>query len=99
MSSDSIWKFEIGKTTMLSKQLKKIATFLNVPIEELSKEIKEETKECKSKPCLNQICLLNKECYCQSDQVIEGAYCKNENEASNPVKAVKFNNTSALFAK
>ena len=51
----------------------------------------------KSKECLNQKCLLNKNCFCQSDQVIEGAFCKNENEVSEPLKAVKFNNISTLF--
>lgn len=50
-----------------------------------------------SKKCLNQVCLLNKNCYCQSDQVIEGAFCQNENEVSKPIKAVKFNLTSSLF--
>lgn len=50
-----------------------------------------------AKSCLNQKCPLNKQCYCQSDQVCNGAFCKNEKEVSEPANKVKFNSTAALF--
>lgn len=97
VNHSTIWKYESGRTEMQSKLLKKISVFLNVPIEELSKDIQEEAKKCKSKHCLNQRCLLNKECYCQSDQIIAGASCDGQHKTSNPLKAVKINNIERLF--
>lgn len=49
------------------------------------------------KSCLNQRCPLNKQCYCQSDQVCTGAYCKSENLVTEPSKGISFNSTKALF--
>ena len=53
----------------------------------------------KSKKCLNQVCLLNKNSYCQSSKVVEGAYCSNQNEVSKKIENVNFNNKQALFIK
>ena len=53
----------------------------------------------KSKKCLNQRCLLNKNCYCQSDRVVKGADCRNQNEVSSRSKDINFNNTKSLFVK
>jgi Predicted transcription factor, homolog of eukaryotic MBF1 len=79
------------------ERLKKLADYFGIkePLE-LTKNVSEIIKV---KSCLNQICLLNNKKYCQSEQVCDGAYCKNENEISNPAKSVKFNNTNILFAK
>lgn len=98
VSPDSIWKFETGRTTMTTKRLKKIAKYFKMSLEELSREIEDKnSKILQAKKCQNQRCGLNNKCYCQSDQVIEGAYCKSENEVSKPLKEVKFNDTKALF--
>jgi transcriptional regulator with XRE-family HTH domain len=50
-----------------------------------------------AKKCQNQRCPLNKQCYCQSDQVIAGASCESQDVVSEPVKTVKLNSTQALF--
>ena len=78
-----------------NETMKKLADYFG--IKEPLDLIKSAEITNKSKECLNQKCLLNKNCFCQSDQVIEGAFCKNENEVSEPLKAVKFNNISTLF--
>lgn len=76
-------------------RLQKLADFFGVEDpKELTKNI---SKLLKTKKCLNQKCPLNKECYCQSEQVIEGAFCQSENVVSEPLKAVKLNDTKLLF--
>ena len=98
VNSCSIWKYETGKSEMLKPLLKRLAAYFNVTIEELAIEIIEEkVKTLNTKSCLNQRCSLNKEKYCQSDQVCNGAFCQSENKISDPVKEVKFNSTQALF--
>lgn len=77
--------------------LKKLAEYFK--IENPLDLYKNADRLLKSKKCLNQRCGLNKECYCQSDQVVAGAFCKSENEVSEPLKVVKFNNTNILFEK
>lgn len=76
-------------------RLQKLADYFGIkePLELLENV----TDTLQVKSCLNQRCLLNKQCYCQSDQVIEGAYCQSENKVSDQVKEVKFNSTQALF--
>lgn len=51
-----------------------------------------------TKGCLNQRCLLNSQCFCQSDQVIRGASCDNQNAVSNPTKRVIIDTLSRLYA-
>lgn len=98
VNSCTIWKYETGKSEMLKPLLKKLATYFEVTIEELAIEVAEDKiEQLKVKSCLNQRCLLNKEKYCQSDQICNGAFCKNENEVIEPVKEVKYNLTSSLF--
>jgi transcriptional regulator with XRE-family HTH domain len=50
-----------------------------------------------SKKCLNQRCPLNRECYCQSEQVIAGASCESQNLVTDKPKPINFNGTQALF--
>lgn len=61
--------------------------------------LKSAEKIIKLKKCLNQVCLLNKNCYCQSEKIIKGADCRNQNEVSNKAKNISFNNTQALFVE
>lgn len=51
----------------------------------------------KVKSCLNQRCPLNKECYCQSEQVCEGASCESQNLVTDKPKKINFNDTKLLF--
>jgi transcriptional regulator with XRE-family HTH domain len=91
----TIQLFETGKTNMKKGLLKVIADFLGSTIEELSIEvIKNEIKE---KKCQNQRCPLNKQCYCQSDQVVAGAYCKSQDLVTEQQKKISFNSPAALF--
>lgn len=78
-----------------NETMKKLADYFGVenPLDLL----KSAEDTIKSKKCLNQVCLLNKNCYCQSDRVIEGADCRNQNQVSEKPKNVVFNCTKALF--
>lgn len=49
------------------------------------------------KSCQNQRCPLNKQCYCQSDQVVAGAYCKSQDLVIDKPKKINFNSPTALF--
>ena len=80
-----------------SNNMKKLADYFEV--ENPLDLINSAETTIKSKKCLNQVCLLNKNCYCQSIKVIEGADCRNQNEVSSKVKDISFNNTNALFLK
>ncbi|AGX43983.1 helix-turn-helix domain-containing protein [Clostridium saccharobutylicum] len=76
---------------------KKFAKYFNVSDpKKLTENVDELIKE---KRCLNQRCPLNKECYCQSDQVIAGEYCKSQKLITDKSKKVSFNNTQALFVE
>ena len=78
-----------------SESIKKLAKYFGV--KKPSDLVENVVNVIQDKSCLNQRCLLNKKCYCQSDQVIKGAYCQNEKTVSDQQKAVSFNNTGALF--
>ena len=80
-----------------NETMKKLADYFG--IKEPLDLIKSAEITHKSKKCLNQRCLLNEKCYCQSNQVIEGAYCQSEYLENSPVKEFKFNNKQALFIK
>lgn len=75
--------------------LRKLANYFK--IKEPLELLRYVTEVIKIKSCLNQRCQLNKECYCQSDQVIAGASCDSQDKISNPLKAVKLNSTERLF--
>ena len=79
----------------MSNNIKKLAKYFGIkkPLE-LVENIADILK---TKSCLNQRCLLNKEKFCQSENVCNGAYCQNEKTVSDQQKEVKFNNTGALF--
>lgn len=81
------------KTT--TKNMKKLADYFGIkePLE-LTENVWELIR---TKSCLNQRCPLNKQKYCQSDQVCNGAFCQSENIVSEPPKAVKLNDTRLLF--
>jgi DNA-binding XRE family transcriptional regulator len=51
----------------------------------------------KVKSCLNQRCPLNKEKYCQSEQVIAGASCESQDLVTDKSKKAKYNDTRLLF--
>lgn len=91
----TIQLYETGKTVMKKKLLEVIAEFLGSTVKELSIEIIE--NEIKTKHCQNQRCPLNKQCYCQSDQVVAGAYCKNQHLVIDKPKKINFNSPAALF--
>ena len=65
-----------------NETMKKLADYFEV--ENPLDLIKSAETTIKSKKCLNQRCLLNKNCYCQSSKVIEGADCRNQNQAGPP---------------
>lgn len=75
--------------------MKKLADYFGVkePLE-LTEIVYDVTQE---KKCLNQRCPLNRECYCQSEQVIEGASCESQDLVTDKPKAISFNSTAALF--
>lgn len=76
-------------------RLERLANYFGVKDpKELTKSV---SKLYKAKKCLNQRCPLNKECYCQSDQVIAGASCENQNVVSQPTKKVLVNSLQNLF--
>ena len=98
ISTSTIWKYETGKSEMLKPLLKKLAEYFNTTVEALAIEIIEaKVENIKTKSCLNQRCLLNKNCFCQSERVIEGEYCQNEDLVSDKTKKVKYNPTNVLF--
>ncbi|WP_271814535.1 helix-turn-helix domain-containing protein [Clostridium beijerinckii] len=100
VSPDSIWKFETGRTTMTNKRLKKIAKYFKMTLDELSKEIEDEnSKILQAKKCQNQRCGLNNKCYCQSEQVIEGAQCNNQHLVTEKAKKIVLDNISLSFAE
>jgi transcriptional regulator with XRE-family HTH domain len=78
-------------------RLKKLADYFGIadPVE----LTKDDSELIKDKSCLNQRCLLNKQCYCQSEQVIAGASCENQNLVTDKTKKVIFDNVSLAFAE
>lgn len=78
-----------------NETMKKLADYFG--IKEPLDLLKNADGVMKNKKCLNQVCLLNKNCYCQSDRVVQGADCRNQNEVSDKAKNISFNSTQALF--
>ena len=94
----------VGRSTILNienkhykssnDKLQKLADFFGIkdPLD----LIKNIDKKTSIKKCLNQRCELNKRCFCQSDQVCDGAYCQSENLITDKPKKSKFNRPEAL---
>ncbi|AQS10601.1 hypothetical protein CLOBY_27460 [Clostridium saccharobutylicum] len=91
ISAPTIRNIEVKNYKTSNNNLKKLAEYFEVkePLELLESV----SQELKVKKCLNQRCPLNKECYCQSDQVIAGEYCKSQKLITDKSKKVSFNNT------
>lgn len=83
VAESTILDFEKGKIKNLNnKKLEKLAATLECSIEELKKEISNESEFKLKLECKNQICLLNKNCMCTSPIVLAGkapCYGKNRN--------------------
>lgn len=92
----AISNIENGHYKQVTPNMQKVADYFGIkdPLE-LTSRVPDDINT--SKGCLNQRCLLNVQCYCQSDQVIAGASCDGQHKASNPPKEVKFNSTQSLF--
>lgn len=84
-SASTIYQYETGRRKNLSSDcLKRIADVLGSTPEIISEEEIEELLEIKI--CLNQCCQLNKNKYCQSIRVCNGAYCQNQDKISEKIK-------------
>lgn len=78
-----------------SDKTKKLANYFGI---ENPLELTENVWELmKTKGCLNQRCPLNKECYCQSEQVCEGESCESQRLVTDKPKKINFNDTKLLF--
>ena len=76
----TILNIENGKYKTTNEKMKKLADYFGVKPSLLIKNV---SKINESKKCLNQRCLLNQECFCQSHIVTTGrSFCKSENEVS-----------------
>lgn len=84
----TISNIENNNYKKISDKARKLAAYFNV--NDPKKLTKNTTKMIKNKKCLNQRCLLNKECFCQSPIVTTGKdFCKSENVVSKPIKKLK----------
>lgn len=76
-------------------RMKKLADYFG--IKEPLELIATVSDTLKVKGCQNQGCPLNEECYCQSEQICNGASCESQNLVTDKPKNISFNNTKALF--
>ncbi|WP_061342893.1 helix-turn-helix domain-containing protein [Clostridium botulinum] len=79
--ASTIIDYEKGRIKKLNRiALNKLANALQTT----TKEIEKDYYEISAKKCLNELCLLNKNQYCQSPQVCnKKAGCRSENKISN----------------
>lgn len=95
ISTSTIWKHEVGRTEMNKLLLKKIAKFFKTTSEELNKEIIKENLA--TRPCLNEVCPLNKNKECVNDVVLSGrAPCFGKDKVQQKYK-INYQSTKALF--
>ncbi|MDF2881538.1 MAG: transcription factor [Clostridiaceae bacterium] len=92
----AISNIENGHYKQVTPNMQKVADYFGIkdPLE-LTSRVPDDINT--SKGCLNQRCLLNADCYCQSDQVCAGAYCQSESLVTDKRASFNYNSTAALF--
>lgn len=106
VSHSMIQKFEVGGNVVSKSFLKKIARYFNTTVKELDKDIELEKEpieciaKCKSNPCLNEMCPLNKNKKCVNDLVLSGkAPCFGKDLVKPKEAKLNYRSTNALFLK